>query len=263
MKLPFVESNGEFLRWALCGAVIVLAHGALAAVMLHRDAEDASEPTAALVVDLAPFPMSPPETVTELPPGPEQVEAEASPQTPVKEVKEEVEERPETEQSEQEVQPELAPAVNPEVVLAAQPPKPEQPVEVPQENQLPAPETTAPPEMPQLQLAAVAAAPVQGAPTIESTNAIPTWRNSVAALLERNKRYPADARNARGVARVQFSIDRKGRVLTSIVQASSGSAALDREALEMIQRSQPFPPPPASLGGAEVRLSVPVRFNMR
>ena len=77
------------------------------------------------------------------------------------------------------------------------------------------------------------------------------------------KRYPADGKNNRGVAQIAFSIDRKGRVMSSRVVTSSGSAALDREAIEMIRRSQPFPPPPAALPGAEVGLTVPVRFNMR
>jgi protein TonB len=200
--------------------------------------------------------------VTDLPPGPPQVEAEASPQTPVTEVKEQVEERLETAQS-QELQPELSQAVNPEVVLDTSPPKPEQKVEIQQENQLPAPETTAPPEMPQFELAEVAAAQVQGPPTVDRSNAIPKWHSSISALLERNKRYPAEARNDRGVAQIAFSIDRKGRVMSSRIVTTSGSPALDREALEMVKRAQPFPPPPAALQGAEVSLTVPVRFNMR
>ena len=147
MKIPFIEDRGELLRWALSGATVVFLHGAVTAAMINWSDDDASEPTAAMVVDLAPFPIAPPESVTDLPPGPAQVEAEASPQTPVTEVKEQVEERPETAQS-QELQPELAPAVNPEVALDTSPPKPEQKIELQQENQLPAPETTAPPEMP-------------------------------------------------------------------------------------------------------------------
>jgi protein TonB len=262
MNIPFIEDRGELLRWALSGVTIVFLHGAVTAAMINWGDDDVSEPTAAMVVDISPFPTAPPESVTDLPPGPAQVEAEASPQTPVTEVKEQVEERPETAQS-QELQPELAPAVNPEVALDTSPPKPEQQVEIQQENQLPAPETTAPPEMPQFELAEVAAAQVQGPPTVDRTNAIPTWRSTVAALLERNKRYPADARNDRGVAQIAFSIDRKGRVMSSRVVTTSGSSALDREALEMIRRAQPFPPPPAALHGAEVSLTVPVRFNMR
>jgi periplasmic protein TonB len=262
MKIPFIEDRGELLRWALSGATVVFLHGAVTAAMVNWSDDDASEPTAAMVVDLAPFPLAPPESVTDLPPGPAQVEAEASPQTPVTEVKEQVEERPETAQS-QELQPELAPAVNPEVALDTSPPKPEQKIELQQENQLPAPETTAPPEMPAVETAEVAAAQVQGPPTVDRSNAIPTWRSTVAALLERNKRYPADAKNDRGIAQIAFSIDRKGRVMSSSIVTTSGSPALDREALEMIRRSQPFPPPPAALQGTEVSLTVPVRFNMR
>jgi protein TonB len=263
MTIPLVEDRDELLRWALSGIVVVALHGGLAAAMTNWGDDPAAEPTAALVVDLAPFPMAPPDSMTELPPGPEQVEAEASPHTPVTEVKEPVEERLETQESQEEAQQELSPVENPEVALTSLPPKPQQQLEVPQVDQMPAPETTAPPPMPEVTPAEVAAAQVQGPPNVDRSNAIPTWRSSVAALLERNKRYPADAKNDRGVAQIAFSLDRKGRVMSSRIMASSGSAALDREALSMIQRAQPFPPPPAALSGAEVSLTVPVRFNMR
>jgi protein TonB len=41
---------------------------------------------------------------------------------------------------------------------------------------------------------------------------------------------------------------------------SSGSAALDAETLGLLQRAQPFPPPP-ELAGSE--MTVPLRFNIR
>jgi protein TonB len=261
MTIPFVDSRSELLRWGACGALVVFMHGAVAAAMIHWHApDDFTQPTAALVIDLSPFPVSPPESATDLPPGPEQVEAEASPQVPVEEVKEQVEEKTETENN-QEVQPEVEAAINPEVVLDAKPPEQQQ-VKTPQELQLPAPETTAP-QASNFEMAAIAAAPAQGVPTVESSNAIPTWRNDVVARLERNKRFPAGSEKDRGTAQVDFSIDRQGRVTASRVTKSSGSDALDRAALEMIARSQPFPPPPVGLAGAEVRLTVPVRFNMK
>jgi protein TonB len=263
MTIPFFEDRDELLRWVMSGIVVVVLHGGLAAAMTHWGDEPAADPTAALVVDLAPFPMAPPDNLTELPPGPEQVEAEASPHTPVTEVKEQVDERVETQESQEEVQQDLTPLENPEVALASLPPKPQQQLEVPQVDQMPAPETTAPPPMPEVAPAEVAAAQVQGPPNVDRSNAIPTWRSSIAALLERNKRYPAGAKNDRGVAQVVFSLDRKGRVVSSRITTSSGSAALDREALDMIQRAQPFPPPPAVMPGTEISLAVPVRFNMR
>ena len=107
------------------------------------------------------------------------------------------------------MQPELAPALNPEVVLGTEPPKPEQ-QEIPQESQLPAPETTAP-QVPQVRgLADVAAAPMQGAAQ-RAIERDPDLAQQVVALLERNKRYPAaaQARNDRGTAQVAFSLDRR------------------------------------------------------
>lgn len=263
MRIPFVEDRGELVRWALSGVAVVALHGAIAASTINWNDDQAAEPAAAMVVDLAPFPMAPPESSTELPPGPEQVEAEAAPQTPVSEVKEQVEERVETQESHEEVQQELTPVENPEVALASLPPKPQEQVEVPQVNQTPAPETTAPPPMPDVAPAEIAAAQVQGPPNIDRSNAIPNWRSSVAALLERNKRFPADGRNDRGIAQIAFSIDRKGHVMSSRIVTTSGSAALDRAALDMVKRAQPFPPPPPALAGTEVSLTVPVRFNMR
>lgn len=263
MTIPFFEDRDELMRWLLSGVIVILLHGGFAFAMTSWGDDHAAEPTAALVVDLAPFPMAPPDTMTELPPGPEQVEAEASPQTPATEVKEQVEERVETQESQEEVQQELTPLENPEVALASLPPKPQQQIELQQVLQTPAPETTAPPPMPEVAPAEVAAAQVQGPPNIDRSNAIPTWRSSIAALLERNKRYPAGAKNDRGIAQVVFSLDRKGRVVSSRIATSSGSAALDREALDMIQRAQPFPPPPAVMPGTEISLAVPVRFNMR
>jgi protein TonB len=261
MKIPFVENRIELLRWVLSGVAIVLLHGAVTAAMINWSDEQVGEPVAAMVVDLAPFPMAPPESTTELPPGPQQVEGNNTPATPVSEDKEVTEERPETQQAQEEVQQETPPAENPEVAVAALPPTPQQQVQ--QENEVGNPETTAPQPIPEAAPAEIAAAQVQGMPSEDRSNAIPTWRSAIAALIERNKRYPANARNDRGIAQVSFSVDRQGRVVSSRVLASSGSAALDREALEMIKRAQPFPPPPAALAGAEVSLTVPVRFNMR
>jgi periplasmic protein TonB len=90
-----------------------------------------------------------------------------------------------------------------------------------------------------------------------------TWRNQIVTILEHNKRYPAEARarGEQGVTRLAFSIDSRGRLLSSRVVASSGSAVLDAETLALVQRAQPYPPPPPELAGSE--LTVPVSFNIR
>jgi protein TonB len=113
------------------------------------------------------------------------------------------------------------------------------------------------PEPPHEETPAVAPRPVQARAVVA------TWRNQIVTILERNKRYPSEARSRgeQGVTRLAFSIDRQGRLLSSRIVASSGSAALDAETLAMVQRAQPFPPPPPDLAGSE--MTVPVSFNIR
>jgi protein TonB len=105
-----------------------------------------------------------------------------------------------------------------------------------------------------------AAAPAPGAAA--QSNALPSWRSALVARLERNKRYPSDAGGVRGVAVLAFNVDRSGGVHNARIAKSSGSPALDRETLALATRAQPLPPPPAELSGAQIPISVPLRYNM-
>jgi protein TonB len=121
-----------------------------------------------------------------------------------------------------------------------------------------APTTTAP--SPAERRAKRAAAPAPGAAA--QSNALPSWRSALVARLERSKRYPPDAGGVRGVAVLAFNVDRSGGVHNARIAKSSGSSALDREALALARRAQPLPPPPAELSGAQISVSVPLRYNM-
>ena len=66
-----------------------------------------------------------------------------------------------------------------------------------------------------------------------------------------------------GTGSIAFALDRNGKVLTSRVARSSGSAALDQETLDTVRRAQPFPPPPANMPGNSFDFTVPIRFNIR
>jgi periplasmic protein TonB len=57
-------------------------------------------------------------------------------------------------------------------------------------------------------------------------------------------------------------MDRQGRVLSTRLVTSSGSSALDEEALSLTHRVQ-FPPPPVVFAGGEITVTVPVRFSLR
>jgi len=87
------------------------------------------------------------------------------------------------------------------------------------------------------------------------------WQSMLMAHLERHKRYPpgARARGAHGIAYVRFTIDGAGNVLSARLVRSSGYAELDREAVALVRRASPVPPPPP---GANRIITVPVRFNV-
>jgi protein TonB len=105
--------------------------------------------------------------------------------------------------------------------------------------------------------------PVVAPRAVQARGVVATWRSQIVTILERNKRYPSEARarGEQGMTRLAFSIDGQGHLLSSRIVASSGSAALDAETLALVQRAQPFPPPPPELAGSE--MTVPVSFNIR
>ena len=88
------------------------------------------------------------------------------------------------------------------------------------------------------------------------------WKAKVVAHLERRKRYPAAARRngEQGTVLVSFRIDGGGRVLSTRLARSSGSALLDDAAIAMVERASPVPAPPP---GAALSLTAPVRFVKR
>jgi protein TonB len=84
------------------------------------------------------------------------------------------------------------------------------------------------------------------------------------ARLEQAKRYPREAqsRSVEGVPQVRFSLDRAGKVLSASLKQSSGSSLLDAEAVAMIHRADPLPPPPPEIEGETIELIVPIRFSL-
>jgi protein TonB len=62
---------------------------------------------------------------------------------------------------------------------------------------------------------------------------------------------------------LQFAIDRTGRVIEVSVAQSSGIADLDREAINMVRRASPLPPPPDFVPGQRRTFVLPVLFQGR
>jgi protein TonB len=79
--------------------------------------------------------------------------------------------------------------------------------------------------------------------------------------LARNKRYPTDALagGIGGTASVSFTVGPDGQVASLRLARSSGNASLDRESLDLVRRTSPFPPPPHG----KASITVPVNFSVR
>jgi len=87
----------------------------------------------------------------------------------------------------------------------------------------------------------------------------------LTAHLNRHKRYPPEARAARlqGVVMVRFVMDRSGFISSREIVKSSGRAALDREALALMERAQPLPAMPSDMAGNTLDAIVPINFSLR
>jgi len=86
------------------------------------------------------------------------------------------------------------------------------------------------------------------------------WGRKISAYLELHKRFPPGKIKAAKVG-VNFVLNRQGKVVSADVEKSSGDTAYDAAAILMIQRSDPVPPAPADLAGAEFAFSLDVNFD--
>jgi len=95
--------------------------------------------------------------------------------------------------------------------------------------------------------------------------ALESWQRALMAHLGRHKRYPASARAARqeGEPVVRIRLSSAGRVLSAELARPSHHGALDREALELLERAQPLPAPPKWAAVGEMDLTIPIRFVLK
>ena len=236
LAMPLGNSRHDAMRWSVCFAVAIAAHGAAALALLHHALSDSGFDAGAPVVmiELPEAPAAFATPPTELAPGPTEPETEQTP--PPKE---------ETKPPE-----EVA-----EVALPVpEPPKPEPPAE-----------EKPPTAVPSVAMVPTVPAPPAAGAAVEPSAAIRRWESGLVAHIERFKRYPAEARarGDHGLARVAFTIDRDGWVRESRILETSGSPELDRECLAMLARAQPMPKPPRQVQTSELSFVVPVRFNIR
>ncbi|MCO5132712.1 MAG: energy transducer TonB [Xanthobacteraceae bacterium] len=239
----------DLLRWAICFVAVLSLHGAVAAALLMSPADegDTFDTTTAIEVDFTTESFR--EAIArDVAPGEEQMQTDEAP-PPQEKAEQKTEEQPEPE-------PPLPKVEEPAVALET-PPEQKKVEEEKKEEKEKTPNASPP----------LVAASATTAPTAAASNkaALVSWKRRLALHLQRNKRYPHDAqvRRESGTARVAFVVDRHGHIKSSRIVKGSGSPALDRETLELLQRAQPLPTPPADVGGAQFAFTVPILFELK
>lgn len=248
---------------AVAGAALIHA-GALAAMLAPQPMEDVGEIGAPAVAISLDFTTTRSET-TDLPPGPEAEASEAATAAAPQERPVEQAHAPQatpttttTEEADRVVSPDPA-----EQVTEEQTEKPaiQQTDAAPSQESV-ASEAAAPVELEQAKVGPANAAPVLGTGRSDA-RVRAAWQKRLVVHLDRNKRYPRSESSKSATVLVSFSIDRTGSLVTANVHQSSGDAAFDRAALEMMKRADPVPAPPPALADDGLTFTVPVVFRAR
>ncbi len=155
----------------------------------------------------------------------------------------------------------------PEPVIQKPAPKPQPATE-------PMPEPPKP-KPPAVEAPAVAAEPIQervpqpppAEPAAVPLDAVATakYEQLLVAWLEQHKKYPRRAKRMRieGEGRLRILIDRTGRIQHVTLEQRTGNRLLDKAALKMAERADPFPPMPENDPRQELAFIVPVLFALR
>ncbi len=248
-------------RWIFAAAVVVLVHAAIVLWILYvRDLRPAGVQPEAIMIELAPVDVSPPDEASAvLAPGPQMTqatpeEAEQSPEIPV---------------------PELPTLPKPNVVLLT--PHKAKPIEKPKSkpkkiekeipkpmakpvHQPPAPRTSAPLSP----MAAHGAHPSAGKTAGRGSRASAGGgaHSNWSPRLSIGHAYPeaARARGEQGTVRVMIIFGRNGHAISARLSGSSGSAILDQAALASA-RSASLPPLPPERGSS-ITVTVPIRYSI-
>ena len=240
-------TRNELLRWGTCFVAMLSLHGAVAGALLMTPEEgDTFDTVTAIEVDFTTESFRDAEA-RDVAPGEEQMQTDEAP-PPQEKAEVKTEKVPEPE-------PPLPQVAEPDVALETTPEKKQE--EEKKEEKEKTPNATPP----------LVAASATTAPTAAASRKaqIVSWKRKLALHLQRSKRYPHEAqkRHETGTSRVSFVVDRQGHVISSRIVKGSGSDALDRETLDLLQRAQPLPKPPNDVGGTQFAFTMPILFEFR
>ncbi|CCE01745.1 energy transducer TonB [Bradyrhizobium sp. STM 3809] len=288
------EERRERTLWTTAAISVAVLHvGLVAGYLLLRPVPDGRAQADAFDVVFTPAVVSEPApTVQEAPqaePAPPQPKEELAKEEPV--AREAVAEPVPQAQPDPEPQVMAQPDPTPQVALAPEPPRaddvvlppppPPKPIEAsPEPKPAPAPEhverkplerkdtkaaerkpaapkpVAAPPSRP----ARVAAAPNAGADSDGAREGRASWNSEFIAHFRRYNTISSGSKEG-GTVSVSAVIARNGRLVSRRIASSSGSPTVDRAALELVDRAQPFPPFPPAMTQSQISLAIPIRVR--
>ena len=226
--------------WPASLAISLALHGLLAAVLLQRaPAVDLEAGASTIAVELA--------TEESLSAGQNEPQSEAQQQAEAEK------------QTTPERLPEAPRTENPEAEAAAPPEPKEQAMAT--DSAAPQPQVEAGSTEREVAPSATEKAPAPGENAAKLAKAIMDWRHDLARRIQKFHRYPKAAHRERGEARIAFSIDGDGRLLTERLIGSSGNEILDRDAIALIAKAAPFPPPPTGSPPEFRQITAPIRYD--
>ncbi|MGJ4971647.1 MULTISPECIES: TonB family protein [unclassified Bradyrhizobium] len=295
------EQRRERTLWTIAALVVGGLHVGLAVgYLLLRPAPQGRAQAPAFDVVFTPAVVSEPAPTAQDAPASEPPPVEPPKDEPVKDdlVAREAVAEPVPAPSEPEPVPDVVPSPEPapQVALAPEPPRaddvvlppppPPKPIEakLPEPKPVPVPERVerkpvekketkeraerkpAPPKpaaAPAARPSRVASAPNPGEDSVGAREGQASWNAEVVAQIRRAAAYPSDGNGASGTVMLNVVIDRNGRLLSRRLAGSSGSPALDRAAMGIIERAAPFPRFPPAMAQAQVSRTVPLHLRPR
>ncbi|HMN71050.1 MAG TPA: TonB family protein [Rhodoblastus sp.] len=253
--LPLGGSPRLWVVAALFAGSLHLGVAGVAAWSLR--AEDADDDDGAPAIELAMDMAAPKTEQNDLPPGPEADASAAAPESAQSAAKAEQSDRPRQEPVESD---------NPDRIVSPKETKTPEREPEPQVRQSEAStasiasEATAAPQQEVARETSAARAPVLGDGR-QALKIRADWQKRLFAHLSRHKKYPAAVAARQAENRVVFTLDRLGHVVSARISKTSGDAAFDNAALDMMKRSDPVPPPPPLVADETLTFEIPVQFR--
>jgi periplasmic protein TonB len=236
LSLHLPEQRG-IARWGISAVAIVAAHAAIIAAIVLWYARTPPQPN---VIDAIAITFAPPTSIAS--PAPNQDLPIGTPQERQEEVLEPPKVEPQPEQQVEKVEPPPPATAEVDLPKPAEPKREKRPLE-----QKPAQEQRIAARSEAERRSSVAASQI--------------YNRLVSGHLRRYIRTSVAEKYGSGQAAVKFVLNRQGQVLSVKLTMSSGNAALDQEALAIVNRANPFPPFPAEKTVAQDSFDWPVVFE--